>query len=200
MTGPAPVRYDIADSVRFYASPELRPSLHLGDEEYARARASIATWCLDGLACARDTDGQPAVVLLVRRNDGPGSGPFRNEPWVIGGKWDMVTPWKTFVQRKVAQELFGGVLPGAVSIEGPLGNQLFATGWGAGPDGPFGYHGVTIQYCYKVVLAESIALRELRPDRDHSRYLLLRPGDDLSALHPYIRDVVVLSEWLAGPA
>ena len=190
-------RYEMDDAVRFYASPGLRPGIRLGDEEYARARASIATWCLDGLACGRNPDGRPAVVLVVRGDDGPGAGPFRNEPWVIGGKWDMVTPWKVFVQRKVAQELFGDALPGAVSVQGPLGNQLFATGWGAESDGPFGFHGVTIQFCYKVVLTAPIIPGDLRPDDRHSRSLVLHPGDDLAALHPYIRDVVELSGWLS---
>jgi hypothetical protein len=136
-------------------------------------------------------------VLIVRGNDGPTAGPFRNEPWVIGGKWDMVTPWKAFVRAKVSQELFGGVLPGAISVDGPLGNQLFATGWGAGTDGPFGLHGVTLQYCYRVVIAEPIRPRDLRPDRHHSRSLILQTGDDRSALHPYIQDVIALSGWLA---
>lgn len=190
-------RYQMDDAVRFYASPDLRPGIRLGDEEYARARASIAIWCLDGLVCGRTADGRAGVVLIVRGDGGPGSGPFRNEPWVVGGKWDMVTPWKTFVQRKVAQELFGGTRAGAVSVEGPLGNQLFATGWGAGSDAPFGFHGVTIQYCYKVVLAEPITPDALRPDQHHSRSLVLHPGDDLSALHPYIRDVIMLSGWLS---
>ena len=190
-------RYPMDEAVRFYASATPRPGIHLGDEEYARARASMAAWCLDGLACGRGPDGRQAIVLIVRGDDGPGAGPFRNEPWVIGGKWDLVTPWKTFVQRKVAQELFGGVLPGAVHVEGPLGNQLFATGWGAGSDGPFGFHGVTIQYCYKVLLTQPITPRDLRPDRDHTRYLVLQAGDDLSTLHPYVRDVVELSGWLS---
>ena len=183
--------------VKFYASADLRPAIWLGDEEYARARAAIATWCLDGLACGWTVDGSPVVVLVVRGDDGPAAGPFRNEPWVIGGKWDLVTPWKTFVRGKVAQELFGGVLPAVMSVDGPLGKQLFATAWDAGPDGPFGFHGVTIQYCYKVVLAQRISPEDLRPDQHHSRYLVLHPGDDLSTLHPYVRDVVVLSGWLS---
>jgi len=196
-TPPPYERREVDDAVRFYTSPGLRPGIRLGDEEYARARASIATWCLDGLPCGRTADGRPAIVLIVRGDDGPGAGPFRNEPWVIGGKWDMVTPWKAFVQRKVAQELFGGALPGSASIEGPLGNQLFATGWGAESDGPFGLRGVTVQYCYKVVLGEPIKPAELRPDAHHSRPLVLHPGDDVSALHPYVRDVIALSGWLA---
>src|SRR6185436_12686833 len=59
-TPPPYERREVDDAVRFYTSPGLRPGIRLGDEEYARARDSIATWCLDGLPCGRTTDGRPA--------------------------------------------------------------------------------------------------------------------------------------------
>ena len=41
----------------------------------------------------------------------------------------MVTPWKDFVRSRAIAELFGGAnMP--LDVRGPIGNQLFATGWG----------------------------------------------------------------------
>jgi hypothetical protein len=107
----------------------------------------------------------------------------------------MVTPWKTFVRAKAMAELFGGAsVP--LDVGGPIGHKLFATGWGKNADGPFGEQGMTLQYCYQVVLGEPLYQRKLRPDTNHSRLLVLRAGRSLPPLHPYIRDVIRLSGWL----
>ena len=189
-------RRDLAPVVRFYTSPGLGPAAWLDDAEYARARAAIPCWCLDGLPCGRTEAGEPVVILVVRGDRGPGSGPFRGEPWVVGGKWDFVTPWEEFVRAKALAELFGGQYQGSLRVDGPLGNQLFGTGWGPDTDGPFGGQGATLQFCYRVILSEPVRAESLLPDRDHSRFLLVHAGQSLAELHPYIRDVIELSGWL----
>jgi hypothetical protein len=107
----------------------------------------------------------------------------------------MVTPWKRFVRAKALAELFGGVdLP--LTIRGPIGPQLFATGWAAGTDDPFGQQGMTLQYCYQVVLTEPFDVGLLKPDVYHSPPLIVGVGQPLPLLHPYIRHVIRLSGWL----
>lgn len=81
-------------------------------------------------------------------------------------------------------------------MDGPIGNQLFATGWGKNTDGPYGQQGVTIQFCYRVILSEPIRADAFRLDRRHARYLVVRAGEPRPELHPYIRDVIELSGWL----
>ena len=190
-------RKDVGPKVRFYASSSLEATVTLGSaEEYARARSAMPTWCLDGLVCGTTSDGRPAVVLVIRSGRGLESGPFRNEPWVVGGKWDMVTPWEDFVRHKVTSELFSGRFNGAMTVDGPIGDQLFATGWGRDTDGPFGYHGVTVQFCYRVLLSTPIEEKALQPSPNHSGYIILPAEAPFPALHPYILDVIELSGWL----
>lgn len=188
-------RHDVADGVRFYAGPALRPPIRLGARDYARAQAALPTWCIDALPCGHTEDGQAAVVLVVR-GKGPGDGPFRGEPWVVGGKWDMVTPWKEFAKRRLVSELFNGRPASEVIVAHPIGNQLFATGWD-GADGRFGLHGVTVQLCYQAILTEPVSPELFRPDRNHSGCVVLRAGEAMPEVHPYVRDVIRLSGWLA---
>jgi hypothetical protein len=164
--------------------------------EYARAREALPVWCLDGLVCAKDLKGLPVVVLPIRRDRDPADGPFRNEPWVVGGRWDMVTPWQRFVVEKAAKELFGGRRP-AMEVKGPIGGQLFATAWGKNTGGPFSKQGVTLQFCFQLILKARLSPDRLRVDRCHSGLRIIRRGDSLSGLHPYIRDVIEMSRWLA---
>jgi hypothetical protein len=189
-------RREIDESVVCYTSAGAGAAARIKSAKaYATARAAIPTWCVDGLVCARLRDGTPVVALVVRAARAPGDGPFRGEPWVVGGKWDMVTPWKEFVRAKAIAELFGGTnVP--LHVRDPIGRRLFATGWGKDGDGPFGEQGMTLQYCYQVVLDESLDRRTLRADANHSRVLLLNAGRPLPRLHPYVRDVVQLSGWL----
>lgn len=112
----------------------------------------------------------------------------------------MVTPWKEFVRTKVALELLGGSSADGLTVDGPIGNQLFATGWGRGTDGRFGMHGVTIQFCYLVSLPSHIGKHVLRHDTNHSGCLVLTRDSSLADLHPYIRDVIELSGWLRAPS
>lgn len=189
-------RIDISPHVRYYASPGVGPAATLDAEDYARAREAICAWCLDGLVCAKDDSGRRVVVLAVRGGAKPADGPFRGEPWVVGGRWDMVTPWERFVVEKARKELFGGA-PVEMAVSGPIGGQLFATGWGKQTDGPFGRQGVTLQYCYRLVLKDALTALPLRPDAGHSSIRILSGADDLSELHPYIRDVIELSGWLS---
>jgi hypothetical protein len=189
-------RQQVDENVVCYTGPGLGSAARIASAEaYAKARAAIPTWCLDGLVCARTPDGAPAVVLVVRAGEAPGDGPFRREPWMVGGKWDMVTPWKKFVRTKAIAELFGGT-PLPLEVRGPIGNQLFATGWGKNGDGPFGEQGMTLQYCYQVMLRAPLERGMLRLDGNHSRPLVLTAGRPLPRLHPYIRDVIRLSGWL----
>jgi hypothetical protein len=189
-------RQQVDEGVVCYTSAGLDSAVRIvSAEAYAKARAAIPTWCLDGLVCARMPNSAPAVVLAVRSGDAPGNGPFRREPWVVGGKWDMVTPWRKFVRAKAIAELFGETAV-PLEIRGPIGNQLFATGWGKNGDGPFGEQGMTLQYCYQVVLRTPLDRGMLRLDGNHSRPLILRAGRPLPRLHPYIRDVIRLSRWL----
>lgn len=192
-------RRELGPAVRFYTSPGLGHGAWLGDEEYARARAALPYWCLDGLPCGHTETGEPVVVLVVRGDHGPGDGPFRNEPWVVGGKWDFVTPWEDFVRAKTVAELFDGKYSGSLHVEGPLGNQLFGTGWGPNTDGPFGQQGATLQLCYRVRLSNPVMAATLRPDHDHAAILIVKRGQSLAELHPYIRDVIELSGWLGEP-
>lgn len=173
------------------SSPESE--VRLTDEEYARARAVLPVFCLDGLLCARDPQG-PFVVLAVRADRGPSSGPFRGEPWVVGGRWDLRTPWEEFVRRRAAAELFGGRDPG-LDVDGPIGDQLFATSWAAG-DGPFGRPGLTLQLCYRVISRAPPSRDLLQPDDRHCGLVEVRQGDDLERYHPYVRDVIERSGWL----
>jgi len=140
--------------------------------------------------------GKHAVVLIVRSDGDAACGPFRNEPWVIGGVWDMVSEWKEFVRLKVISELFSGNAERGMAVDGPIGPQLFATGWGPDTDGPFGYQGVTLQYCYRVLLAATIRAEDLHPDPDHGHVKIITSAESCDDLHPYIRDVIQLSGWL----
>ena len=189
---------NISPIVRYYASPGIASGARskLQTEEYAKARETIPVWCLDGLVCAKDAKDRPVVVLVVRRDKDPSDGPFRNEAWVVGGRWDMVTPWEQFIREKAAKELFGGRRP-KMEVKGPIGAQLFATGWGRNTDGPFGRQGVTLQFCYQLILKGRLSPNQLRPDGRHSGIRIFGRGDSLSGLHPYIRDVVQMSGWLA---
>lgn len=108
----------------------------------------------------------------------------------------MITPFETFVAERTIVELFDGTSPGKLSIEGPIGNQLFGTGWGEG-DGPFERHGVTIQFCFSVQLPVPITKDAFRLDRNHKDILILEQGKSLPSLHPYIRDVIEMSGWLS---
>ncbi len=187
----------VSPAVRYYASPGVRRATHLPADVYAQAREAIGAWCLDGLVCAVDDAGQRVVVLGVRRDTGAADGPFRREPWVVGGRWDLVTPWEQFIVDRARKELFGGRAV-EMTAAGPIGNQLFATGWGPNTDGPFGRQGVTLQYCYQLILQAPIAAARPEPDEGHSSVVVLKRDDDFSTLHPYIRDVIELSGWLAG--
>jgi hypothetical protein len=192
-------RIDVSPSVRFYSSPGLKPAARLGTaEDYSKAREALPTWCLDGLVCVRDIHAEPFVLLAIRGDSGPEDGPFRGEPWVVGGKWDMVTPWEKFVVQKARKELFAG-RPVGMTVGGPIGGQLFATGWGKDTDGPFGRQGVTLQYCYQLVLKPTLTELPVRTDDAHRGYQLLSRAHSLSDLHPYIRDVIEMSGWLAKP-
>lgn len=186
----------VSPAVRYYASPGVVRAPRLTAEAYAEAREAIGAWCLDGLVCGVDERGAHAVVLAVRRDGAASDGPFRGEPWVIGGRWDLVTPWEEFVVVKARAELFGG-RDVAMRAWGPIGHQLFATGWGRDADGPFGRQGVTLQYCYQLTLDAPIDPATPAPDGAHASCRILGPADDLSALHPYIRDVIQMSRWLA---
>lgn len=187
---------NLGGPIRFYTSRGLQRAARLESEEYARARSSLATFCVDGLPYGWTTEGHKAIVLAVRADSSPADGPFRNEPWVIGGKWDMVTPLPEFVHAKAQEELFDGTYDGNIAIGTPIGNQLFATGWGAGTDGPYGLQGVTLQFCYHIKLSKLFGPDSFRPNRHHSRYLILRAGRELPPLHPYIRDIITMSGWL----
>ncbi len=187
-------RRDVGDALVLYTEPDQGPATRLDTaRRYAEARAAIPTFCLDALVCGRTVAGTRAVVLVVRSDDGETSGPFRDEPWVVGGRWDMVTPFETFVRDKAASELFGGTEP-AAEVTGPLGNQLFATGWAT--DGPYGLPGVTVQYCYQLVLADPLDSLVLRDDDAHAGLCILTADQPLPPLHPYIRDVIRLGGWL----
>lgn len=190
---------DVSPAVRFYASGKIERAPRLSAEVYARAREAIGAWCLDGLVCARSTRGKRVVVLAVRKVGGEAEGPFRGEPWVVGGRWDLVTPWEQFIVAKARQELFGGRAV-RMSVSGPIGNQLFATGWGRRTDGPFAMQGVTLQYCYQLTLRGVLRPAMLRPDKGHHSVVILTAEDDLASLHPYVRDVIELSGWLKGGA
>ncbi len=187
-------RRDVGDALVLYTVPDQGPAGRLPTaRQYAEARAAIPTFCVDGLVCTRSADGVPVVVLLRRATEGEAAGPFRGEPWVVGGRWDMITPFEPFVRAKASAELLGGATP-PMEVSGPLGQQLFATGWAA--DGPFGQQGVTVQYCFQVVL--DVPVEELRPraDAEHSEVVVLRGDRPLPPLHPYVRDVIELSGWL----
>ncbi|MCE5268409.1 MAG: hypothetical protein LLG00_11035 [Planctomycetaceae bacterium] len=134
----------------------------------------------------------------MRSDRGDAAGPFRNEPWVIGGVWDMVTEWKEFVRLKVLGELFSNDNAKDVLIDGPIGPQLFATGWASNGDGPFAYQGVTLQFCYRVLLSSVIRPDEFRPDSNHGKVQVITAWEACRGLHPYIRDVIHLSGWLEG--
>lgn len=187
-------RRDVGEALVFYTEPGQGPATRLDTaRQYAEARAAIPTFCLDALVCGHTTTGTPAVVLVVRSATGESAGPFRDEPWVVGGRWDMVTPFEDFVRDKASTELFAGADP-RCEITGPLGNQLFATGWAT--DGPFGLPGVTVQYCYQLVLADPLDSLPLRDDDAHAGILVLRADEPPPHLHPYIRDVIRFSRWL----
>ncbi len=186
----------VSESVRYYASSGMLPRARLGSREYARARSAIPTWCLDGLVCGTTELGKHAVVLIVRSDKDEACGPFRNETWVIGGVWDMVTEWKEFVRLKVKGELFSGNGERGLVVDGPIGPQLFATGWGPNTDGAFGYQGVTLQYCYRVLLTTTIRPEDFRPDSDHGQVKIITSWESCHNFHPYIRDVIELSGWL----
>ena len=187
---------DVDENVRFYTSGPLKKAQYLEGESFAQARSALPTWCLDGLVCGKTESGKNAVILLVRSDSGVSDGPFRNEPWVIGGKWDMVTPWKEFVRRKAAAELYG-LSDVDASVSGPIGNQLFATGFGPETDGPFGLHGITVQFCFHVVLNLPLDKETIKATGNHCGFLILTADEPLPDLHPYVRDVIELSGWLA---
>ncbi len=189
---------DVGAPVRFYTyGGDLQKPAHLPPEQYAVARAGMPMVCVDGLACGRTPDGRPAVVLIVRATEGQMAGPFRGHPWVMGGKWDWTKSMPDFVRDKVASEL--GVAKDEIQVGSPIGNQLFGTAWAPDTDGPLGYQGVTLQFCYQVTLDTPLRDGAFRPDRDHSSYLILTAADPLpEGLHPYIKDVIQMSGWLRG--
>jgi len=192
-------KYDLKEMngpIRLYADPLQGPAERLDSQLYAQARATIPTFCLDGLPCGHTPDGKRAIVLILRSGANPGDGPFRNQLWVVGGKWDMVSPWDAFVRQKMVGELFGGTYDGVIDIRGAIGNQLFGTSWAKGDDGPYGHQGVTLQYCYQLVIQVPITEDSFRPDRNHSAYKIITQGDELPELHPYVRDVIEMSAWL----
>lgn len=187
-------RRDVGEALVFYTVQDQGTARRLPTaRQYAEARAAIPTFCLDGLVCGRAADGVPVVVLLRRASGGEAAGPFGGEPWVVGGRWDMVTPFEPFVLEKASRELFGGAAP-PMEVSGPLGRQLFATGWAS--DGPYGQQGVTVQYCFELVLEGSLDVLAPRADADHSEVVIVRGDRPLPPLHPYVRDVVELSGWL----
>lgn len=187
---------------RFYTSPHQGSAARLDPEAYATARAAMPIVCLDALVCSHLDDGTRAVVLLERSDEGLADGPFRGEPWVMGGKWDMKSPLPEFMVNKVKAELFGNTEPPStacsMAFRGFIGGDspyVFGTGWGQGTDGPFGQQGFTVQWC-GIVHLDRIDTDSFRPDRDHSRYLIVKKGDGITDFHPYIADVIALSEWL----
>jgi len=176
------VRRDVGEALVFYTEPGQGASRPLpSSRDYAAARAAIPTFSLDGLVCGRTADGVPAVVLLRRAAEGDAAGPFRDEPWVVGGRWDMVTPFEQFVRRCASQELLDGADP-PMEVSGPLGPQLFATGWDS--DGPYGQQGVTVQYCFQVVLNEPLEALGPRADAAHSEVIVVRGDRPMPRLHP----------------
>jgi len=187
---------DISPLVTFYSNGPLDAGVRLEDEEYARARSNMLTFCLDAVPCGRLKNGTPAIALVTRAAVGQRSGPFRNEPWIVGGRWDMQTPWEEFIVGKLKGELLGGQTELQVQIDGLVSPKLFATGWAANTDGPFGYQGLTLQYCYRAIIGTPLDELVMKPDRDHSEVTLLTAASPLPALHPYIAEVIKLSAWL----
>jgi hypothetical protein len=196
----------VGSGIRFYAPAGLQKATFLEPpERYAEARSAIPMFGLDGMPCGMTPEGKRAVVLLKRKRGNMSDGPFRGEPWFTGGKWDMVTPFEEFVREKTIAELYGAAIPESqlrkhvLKVEGPIGHQLFGTGWEAS-DGPHGKQGVSIQYCFQVHLPMLVTETAFSLDQNHEKLLIVKEGEPLPKLHPYIRDVIEMSGWLNGAA
>lgn len=166
----------------------------LTDETHALARASLGAWCVDGVVCGYTKDKTPAVVLINRRADRVTDGPFKGEPWVIGGRWDNVTDFPALMEKKVRDELFSGKFDGKMTVE-LMQEQPIMVAWGPG-EGPLGHQGFSSQYVYRVTLDIPIEPESFRPDENHDGVTILKQGSALPTLSDYVRHLLDLSKWL----
>ncbi len=107
----------------------------------------------------------------------------------------MVSAWPDFVLRKVSEELFDGQVISMPLVDGPIAGQLFATGWNDERGGAY-QQGMTLQFCYRVVIPSPLRPECFRPDHHHSGFFILTENQEWPELHPYVADVIRLSRWL----
>lgn len=182
--------------VTHYHDVNAPPQEKLSPWEYAIGRSGIPCFCVDGVPCGRLEDGTKVIVLINRAGHTKESGPFREQLWIVGGKWDGITPFDEFLRMKARGELFGDSYDGSIDVHpAPLGNKPFATDWSQ-EDGPNGFGGLTIQLCYMLEFQRPFAPNSFRPDKNHGHYQVVRARETLPELHPYIRDMIALTGWL----
>ncbi len=166
----------------------------LSDELHALARSVFGAWCVDGVACGYTLQNVPAVALINRRKDRSTDGPFKGEPWVIGGRWDNVTDFPLLMERKVRQELFRGAYDGKMLVE-QMHDLPIMVAWGPG-EGPLGHQGFSSQFVYRITLDIPFEPESFQPDEHHDGVLILKRGDALPPLSAYVRRLLEMSKWL----
>ncbi len=193
------IEVDMGGGVTGFLPKDWEPAGQLQPQLYAEARAGMGMVCTDVLPAGILDDGTPVVILINRSSQGEFAGPFRGEPWVVGGKWPWSYTYAEGVLPKLEVELFGGRdMTGKIVIHDKksIGGRQYVTGWASGEDGPLGLPGATQQPCFLAEIEGVLQLGMIRPDKDHKGYKLITPDDPLDDLHPYVRTVIQKSGWL----
>ena len=182
----------------YYHPPEMEPVGRFETpKQYAEARANMAMVCVDGLPCGYTEDGTPAVALVIRADGKESDGPFRGQPWIVGGKWNGVDTFCDFIRTKAIGELFGGHYDGEVDVPTEsIGGKPIVVAWGCDTDGPYGLPAISLQFCYKVIFRKLFSSEQFSPDQNHTGHVIVRPQDNIDHLHAYVRDLIVMSGWL----
>ncbi len=192
------VKTDLGGGIAYYHPPQMEPVGRFDTtREYAEAREKMAMVCVDGLPCGYTENGTPAVALVIRADTEESDGPFRGQPWVVGGKWNWIDTFCDFIRKKAKAELFRGTYDGEIEVPTEsIGGKPIMVAWGRGTDGPYQLPAVSFQYCYRVILKTPFSEKNFSPDQNHTGHVIVRPQDNIDHLHAYVRDLITMSGWL----